>query len=76
MKPRTVARATAVTAWCTGMALILDGWTLPGVLAVTAGIGVAVFAFLRWARGWLAGLKVTVQLRRSIGKAVSAVVPD
>jgi hypothetical protein len=68
-----MARIIAVAGWLAGMILILAGWTLPAVLAVVAGTGTAAFAVLRWGRGTLARLKVTVQLRRSPKKAVSAI---
>jgi hypothetical protein len=73
LKPRTAVRVATPVAWCGGLILILDGWPLMPVLGVLAGCTAATAAVLRWGPGWLAGLKVTVKLRRPIGKAGTAV---
>jgi hypothetical protein len=73
VKPRTAVRVAIPVAWCGGLILILAGWPLMPVLGVLACCTAAVAAVLRWGPGWLAGLKVTVQLRRSAGKAGTAV---
>jgi hypothetical protein len=70
------ARPAAVIAWCTGMGLVIAGWPPPAAFTVAVAAAAAAVAALRWGPGWLAGLKVTAQLRHALGKVVGTVDRD
>ena len=70
MKTRDIARVIAIAGWLAGMTLILAGlplWTALTALAVTWG---AAVAYVRWGTGTWPGLRVAVQLRRHLKRAV------
>lgn len=66
MKPRHIIRAAVVTGWLTGLGLILDGLSLWAALIVLAA---ATSGGLAWVR-WGAGLRIAVQLRHLLKRAV------